>query len=131
MAGSVDVLGPILEMMTWVGFVPGVPLLVWAWVIAKRRCVWAAADGELFQAGRYAGLRWTDQEDVQRQVLLSPAAVEGCPVAGAVTVHYDVCHSSRYSLGPPRHDHTVLILGWILTSVGILSTLGGLVLLVL
>jgi hypothetical protein len=39
MAGLVDALGPILELMTWVGFVPGVPLLVWGLIIARRRCV--------------------------------------------------------------------------------------------
>lgn len=129
MAGSRDVLGPILEMMTWVGFVPGVPLLISAWIIAKRRCVWATADGEQFAAGGFLGLRWHDQSNEEQKVLLDIPAHDNNVVSGAVVVHYDLCHPSRCSLRPPRHDNTVLILGWILTGVGILSTLGGFVLL--
>lgn len=131
MASSVDVLGPILEMMTWVGFVPGVPLLICAWIIAKRRCRWAIAEGELFTAGGFTGIQWVDESDEQWKVLLEGPDVEGRPGSGAVRVHYDVCHPSRCSLRRPRHDNTVLILGWILTGVGIASTLGGFVLLLL
>ncbi|MGJ3189993.1 hypothetical protein FQP90_02485 [Paenarthrobacter nitroguajacolicus] len=131
MAGSLDVLGPILEMMTWVGFVPGVPLLVSAWIIAKRRCQWATADAEQFAAGGFLGLQWVDQANEEQKVLLDVAARDGSVDSRSVVVHYDVCHPSRCSLQPPRHDNTVLILGWILTGVGILSTLGGFVLLLL
>ncbi|MFK0038259.1 hypothetical protein ACIQTW_00295 [Paenarthrobacter sp. NPDC090517] len=131
MAGSLDVLGPILEMMTWVGFVPGVPLLLWAWVIAKRRCVWATANGEQFAAGGFLGVRWVDRANEEQKVLLDIPAHDRNVESGAVLVHYDLCHPSRCSLHPPRHDNTVLILGWILTGVGILSTLGGFVLLLL
>ncbi|MCD4852813.1 hypothetical protein LN996_18515 [Arthrobacter sp. AK01] len=131
MAGSVDVLGPILEMMTWVGFVPGVPLLISAWVIAKRRCVWVTADGERFAAGGFLGLHWVDQANEEQKVLLDVPAETGTLDSGPVLVHYDICHPARCSLRPPRHDNTVLILGWMLTGVGILSTLGGFVLLLL
>lgn len=131
MAGSVDVLGPILEMMTWVGFVPGVPLLITAWIIARRRCVWVTADGERFAAGGFVGLHWVDQANEERKILLDVPSGDGSFQPGAVVVHYDLCHPSRCSLQPPRYDHTVLILGWILTGVGILSTLGGFALLVL
>ena len=131
MAGSLDVLGPILEMMTWVGFVPGVPLLLCAWVIARRRCVWTTAEGEQFAAGGFLGLHWVDRANEEQKVLLDIPARDGSAESGAVLVHYDPCHPSRCSLHPPRHDNTVLILGWILTGVGILSTLGGFVLLLL
>ncbi|MFE4196764.1 hypothetical protein ACFRJ9_12920 [Paenarthrobacter sp. NPDC056912] len=131
MAGSVDVLGPILEMMTWVGFVPGVPLLISAWIIARRRCRWATADAEQFAAGGFLGLQWVDQANEEQKVLLDVAARDGSVDSRSVVVHYDVCHPSRCSLQPPRHDNTVLILGWILTGVGIVSTLGGFVLLLL
>ncbi|MGR0162184.1 hypothetical protein [Paenarthrobacter nitroguajacolicus] len=129
MAGSLDVLGPILEMMTWVGFIPGVPLLISAWVIARQRCVWATADGEQFAAGGFLGVQWVDQANEEQKVLLDIPAREGSVDPGAVLVHYDVCHPSRCSLQAPRHDNTVLILGWILTGVGIASTVGGFVLL--
>jgi len=131
MAGSLDVLGPILEMMTWVGFVPGVPLLVIAWILAKRRCVWTTAEAEQFAAGGFLGLQWTDRAGEEQKVLLDMPAPDRSMNAQAVLVHYDLCHPSRCSLQPPRHDNTVLILGWILTGVGILSTIGGFILLLL
>ncbi|MBP2265871.1 hypothetical protein J3A64_001335 [Pseudarthrobacter sp. PvP004] len=131
MAGSLDFLGPILEMMTWVGFVPGVPLLISAWVLAKRRCVWGTAAGEQFAAGGFLGVQWLDQSNEEQKVLLDIPAHDGSIDSRSVVVHYDLCHPSRCSLQPPRHDNTVLILGWILTGVGILSTIGGFFLLLL
>ncbi len=131
MASSPDVLGPILEMMTWVGFVPGVPLLLIAWTIARRRCPWATADGEQFTAGGFLGVQWVDQSNEERKVLLDVAAKDGSLTSRSVVVHYDLCHPSRCSLQPPRYDNTVLILGWILTGIGLLSTVGGLLLVIL
>lgn len=58
--------------MTWVGFVRGVPLLIWGWTIGKRRCPWTSTSGEVIEAGRYKGFRWTDGENAPRQVLLRP-----------------------------------------------------------
>ncbi len=71
------------------------------------------------------GLHWVDRANEEQKVLLDIPARDGSVESGAVLVHYDLCHPSRCSLHPPRHDNTVLILGWILTGVGILSTLGG------
>jgi hypothetical protein len=129
MAGLVDVLGPILELMTWVGFIPGVPLLVWGLVIQRRRCVWIATTGEVYTAGGFTGFRWIDQENVPRQTLVDADVAKGLVAGNEVKLHYDICHPSRWGLRPPKHDNTVLILGWILTSVGILCTVGGFVLL--
>jgi hypothetical protein len=44
-------------------------------------------------------------------------------------VHYDVCHPARWDLVPPRHENPVLIVGWILTTVGLLRSVAGFVLL--
>ncbi|TSE14772.1 hypothetical protein B1A87_001330 [Arthrobacter sp. KBS0703] len=129
MAGLVDALGPILELMTWVGFVPGLPLLVWGLIIARRRCVWTSTTGEVYTAGGFTGFRWTDQDNVPRQTLVDADVARGLVAGNEVDLHYDLCHPSRWSLGPPKHDNTVLILGWILTAVGILCTVGGFVLL--
>ncbi|AMB41972.1 MULTISPECIES: hypothetical protein [Paenarthrobacter] len=127
MAAPVDVLGPILEMMTWVGFVPGVPLLIAAWIIAKRRCQWDSVEATTFSAGGFTGLRWNRPDGSERQVLLE--AVLPADGRNPVQVHYDTCHPARWSLTPPRPDRTVLLLGLVLTAVGLLSTIGGFVLL--
>jgi len=129
MAGLADVLGPILELMTWVGFIPGVPLLVWGLVISRRRCQWTSTTGEGYTAGGFTGFRWTDQENVTRQTLVDAEVARGLVAGNEVKLHYDLCHPSRWGLEPPKHENTVLILGWILTGLGILCTAGGFVLL--
>ncbi|HKU33995.1 MAG TPA: hypothetical protein VJP90_00455 [Paenarthrobacter sp.] len=35
-----------------------------------------------------------------------------------VRVDYDICHPARWSLTAPRHDHTLLLLGLVLTAGG-------------
>jgi len=52
--------------------VPGVPLLIAGWIIGKRWCQWTSTDSEVFTAGRYRGLRWTDNTNTSRQDLLQP-----------------------------------------------------------
>ncbi|MBO1267379.1 hypothetical protein [Arthrobacter cavernae] len=131
MAGPADVLGPVLELMTWVGFVPGVPLLVCGWIIDRRRCRWVSTTGEIFAAGRYKGFRWTDSENTPRLSLLRPEHAQELVTGSEIVLHYDVCHPARWGLGPPRHDNTVLIVGWILTTVGIVCSLAGFVLMML
>jgi hypothetical protein len=129
MGGIADVLGPILEIMTWVGFLPGVPLLVWGLIIERRRCAWTKTTGEVYTAGGFTGFRWTDQENVPRQTLVDTDVGRGLVAGTKVELHYDLCHPSRWGLKPPKHDNIILILGWILTGVGIVSTVGGFVLL--
>jgi hypothetical protein len=132
MAGPADSFGPILEMMTWVGFVPGVPLLVCGWIIGRRRCRWASTTGEVIEAGRYKGLRWADGGNNTPHVsLLRPEDTQDLVAGTEVVLHYDICHPGRWALGPPRQDNSVLIVGWILTTVGIVCTMAGFVVMML
>lgn len=73
MPGHADVLGPILELMTWVGFVPGIPLLITGWIMAKRSCHWTSTTAEVFEAGRYKGFRWSDGTNTLHLSLYAPA----------------------------------------------------------
>lgn len=131
MAGPADALGPILEVMTWVGFVPGVPLLVIGWILHRRRCRWISTSGEIFTAGRYQGVRWTDGGNNLRQSLLRPEDTPDLLAGNAIILHYDYCHPGRWALSPPEQRNAALIVGWILTSVGILCTVAGFVLIML
>ncbi len=129
MASLADFLGPILEVMTWVGFVPGVPLLIAGWIINKRRCLWTSTTAEVFEAGRYKGFRWSDSTNDLHLSLHSPAETQALDTGTQIELHYDHCHPSRWRLDPPPHDTTVTILGLILTGVGIACTVAGFVLL--
>ncbi|MCU1532630.1 MAG: hypothetical protein JWO49_2201 [Arthrobacter sp.] len=68
MPGPADVLGPILEMMTWVGFVPGIPLLVAGYVMAKNRCLWISTTAEVF--------RWSDGKNTPHLSVRPPGKPE-------------------------------------------------------
>jgi hypothetical protein len=108
-----------------VGFVPGIPLLIWGWIIGKRRCPRTSTSGEVFEAGRYKGFRWTDGENTPRLVLLRPKDERELMTGSEVAVHHDICHPALWGVSPPRNDNTALILGWILTTVCILCTVAG------
>lgn len=131
MPGPADVLGPILELMTWVGFVPGIPLLITGWIMARRRCHWTSTTAEVFEAGRYKGFRWSDSTNTLHLSLHAPGESRGLDDGNRIELHYDQCHPARWSLGPPRQDNPVLIVGWILTAVGIICTVAGFFLLML
>ena len=125
MASPAEFLGPILELMTWVGLVPGIPLLLTSWIMAKRRCQWNSTTAEVFDAGRYTGFRWADSSKTLHLSLHNPAYGRGPDIGTKVELHYDQCHPARWSLARPRKDNPALILGWILTGVGTLCTVGG------
>lgn len=121
--------GAILEVMTWVGFVLGLPLLVWGRLSQRRRCEWAVTTGTVISAGGFTGYSWTDHHDADHRSLLPPAESDGLVVGADVVLYYDVCHPSRWGLGPPKRDNPAWLLGWILTGVGALATAGGFILL--
>ncbi|SLK13878.1 hypothetical protein [Arthrobacter sp. P2b] len=131
MASPTEFLGPILELMTWVGVVPGVPLLIIGWIIRKRRCNWSTADGEVFTAGRYRGLQWTDNTSTSRRGLLEPEQAPELQAGHVAVLHYDICHPTRWRLEPPRYDNTATVLGLVLTGVGMASAIAGFVLMML
>ena len=130
MTGPAAIWGAGLEMMSWVGFVPGIPMLIIGWIVAKRRCQWTKSTAEVFEAGGFQGFRWTDGNDRQHVTLNDPAEVEIMDVGTQVELYFDHCHPSRWSLGPRGRENHALLVGWILTGTGILCTVAGFVLMV-
>jgi hypothetical protein len=97
----------------------------------RRRCHWTSTTAEVFEAGRYKGFRWSDSTDTLHLSLHAPIESRCLEAGTRIELHYDQCHPARWSLGPPRRDNPVLIIGWILTAVGILCTVTGFFLLML
>jgi len=129
MPSSTDLLGPILELMTWIGFIPGIPLIIAGLIIAKKRCPWVRAAGEVVTAGTYKALQWRPRDEATSRLILLPAVEAAKVTAGTFIVfYYDTCHPARWSLHPPRHQNPLLVLGWILTGSGALCAVAGLVL---
>jgi hypothetical protein len=123
--GPEGALGAVLETMSWVGLVPGIPMLILGWIVAKCRCKWSKTTAEVFEAGGFQGFRWSDGDDSQHVTLNDPADVPIMDVGTQVELYYDQCHPSRWRLAPPRHENPALLIGWVLTGTGIVSTVAG------
>ncbi|QYF90688.1 MULTISPECIES: hypothetical protein [Arthrobacter] len=123
-----EFLGPVLELMSWVAFVPGIPLLIVGWAITKRRCPWTTATAEVYEAGGFKGFRWSDDANTPHLSLHTAEQTRGLETGDEILLYYDICHPARWSIRKPRNDNPVLAVGWILTAVGILCTLAGFVL---
>ncbi|WP_341392674.1 hypothetical protein [Arthrobacter sp. G119Y2] len=131
MPEAADVIGSILEVLSWVGLAAGLPLVLIGRTISRRRCVWISTTAEVFEAGGFKGLRWADGEGSPRQSLHTAEQTRGLEPGTEIALHYDACHPGRWGLGEPRNENPVLIVGWTLTAVGVVSTLAGFVLMLL
>ena len=125
MPEAADVIGSILEVLSWVGLAAGIPLVLIGRIISRRRCEWISTTAEVFEAGGFTGLRWSDGEGSSRQSLHTEEQTRGLEPGTQVALHYDACHPAKWGLEEPRNENPVLIVGWTLAAVGILSTLAG------
>ena len=128
MPEAADVIGSILEVLSWVGLAAGIPLVLIGRIIGRRRCEWTTTTAEVFEAGGFTGLRWSDGEGSSRQSLHTEEQTRGLEPGTQVSLHYDVCHPGRWGLEEPRKENAALIVGWTLAVVGIVSTLAGFIL---
>lgn len=128
MSEAADVMGSILEVLSWVGLAAGIPLVLIGRIISRRRCVWITTTAEVFEAGGFTGLRWSDGEGSSRQSLHTAEQTRGLEPGTEVALHYDACHPAKWGLAEPRNENPALIVGWTLAAVGILSTLAGFIL---
>jgi len=131
MTGGGGAFGAILEVLTWVGFVLGLPLLIWGRITLGRRCNWTKTTAQVFSAGGFKGYRWTDHHNTDHRSLLPAAESSGLADGADVVLYYDLCHPSRWGLAPPKPDNAAWTLGWVLTGVGAVSTVLGFSLLLL
>lgn len=97
--------------------------------MARLRCQWSTTIAEVFETGGYKGYRWSDGENTQHLSLHSPAETLELVAGARVELHDDQCHPERWILEPPRKENLALLIGWMLTWVGILCTLAGIILL--
>ena len=131
MSGPEGAWGAVLETMSWVGLVPGIPLLIFGWIMAMRACKWVETSAEVFEAGGFQGFRWSDGDGRQHSILHEPSEAPIMDVGAQVDLYYDECHPSRWSLARPRRTNGAVLLGSILTGIGLLSVVVGFILMLL
>ncbi|MBH0109983.1 hypothetical protein I6E81_07370 [Salinibacterium sp. NG22] len=97
-------------------------------MLALRACKWIATTAEVFEAGGFQGFRWSDGDGRQYSILHEPSEVPLMDVGARVGLYYDQCHPSRWSLTRPRRTNAAILIGSILTGIGVLSVVAGFVL---
>jgi hypothetical protein len=125
-------IGLVTEVLTWAALVPGVLLLLVAAVLRLAGIRWHSADGVAFDDGRRRGVRWFDTRHGFLEGVF-PAGTSADVAAGSdVLVYYDARRPDRWQVSEPEPPgRIVLLLGKILTAVGILSAVVGLLAMVL
>jgi hypothetical protein len=73
--------------MTWVGFVPGIPLLAAGFVTAKNRCAWTSTTAEVLEADGYKGSRWSDGGNTPHLSLRPAEETPGLEPGSEVVLH--------------------------------------------
>lgn len=128
MPSALESIGLITEILTWVGLVPGLLLLLAGWIVRHSGVKWCSADGVVFMDGEGTGFRWFDKQHGFLQARL-PVEQERSVVPGSdVLIYYDAHRPMTYRTTPPPERGTILLLlGKILTAVGVAAFVAGLI----
>lgn len=130
-----ETLALTLEVVTWVGLVPGVVLLAVGYArrafALRFEHTWGVVVPSPADA-REPSVRWMDR---QRELHVAPVPEDpDHPVAvgDEVEVYFDRSNPERGRLDDPAHDGRLLrVLGWVLTGIGALAAIAQIVLLFL
>jgi hypothetical protein len=122
--------GVITEVLTWVGLVPGILLILIAWIVRTSQLGWIATHAVVFVNGEGIGYRWHDQNYELRETLFSFRDGKDLVPGTEFTLYFNRRDPSLYSLTEPVPPaHSLRILGWILTGIGAVAAVAGVVLL--
>ncbi|MHA7154817.1 hypothetical protein [Arthrobacter sp. TMN-50] len=121
--------GAITEVLTWVGLVPGILLILTAWIIRTSQLGWTATHAVVFVTGEGIGYRWHDQDYEIREALFSFRDGKELVPGTEFTIYYNRRDPALYSLTEPVPPaHALRVLGWILAGIGALAAVVGFVL---
>lgn len=117
-----DRVGEIAELFTWLGLLMGVLVLLVALVVRLVEGHWLTADADTAEIDGDLQLTWiADDGEVYRR-FLEPDERETVGAAPRVTVHYRKGRPLRAHLDKRTHaSRVLLLLGTILTGVGVIA----------
>lgn len=124
-----DALGPISEMLTWIGLVPGLLLLFASALIRHFSPHWQVSDGVVYSSGDKLGYRWYDASFDIHEAPAPPHAAAQLVPGSDVVIYYHPRHPGEWRLSEPeRPGGVAFALGWVFTGVGLLALLTGFIL---
>lgn len=120
----------ILDVLTWVGLVPGLLLLLVAGIVRRTGTEWVRVEAVAFASGGRTGYRWFGHGREVHEAWAAPAETGGIEPGDDVVLYYDARNPHRWRHELPEHPgRTVMILGLVLTGVGVLAAVVGFLLL--
>ncbi|WP_426997043.1 hypothetical protein [Pseudarthrobacter sp. N5] len=129
MPDALHIAGPILEVLTWICLPSGLILLL---IIAFRRRFqerWSTSEGVVYADASGTGFRWFDHKYRVHNAPMSPHDIKDLAVGDPVLIYYDHNIPSRWqSTQPELRGRTTLILGRILTGIGLAALIAGFIL---
>ncbi|EMY32905.1 hypothetical protein D477_017814 [Arthrobacter crystallopoietes BAB-32] len=126
MSDALETVGLISELMTWATLVPGLLLLLAAWLVKAAGVRWRSAEAVAFDDGVRSGVRWFDRDHGFLEAVLAPGETIPAVPGSDVLVYYDAHNPTRWRTAePPERGTTLLLLGKILTGVGVAALLAG------
>jgi hypothetical protein len=132
MSDALETIGLISELVTWATLAPGLVLLLVAWLVRAAGVKWRSAEGVAFDDGVRSGVRWFDTEHGFLEAVLAPGETIPAASGSDVLVYYDSHDPTRWRTAePPKRGEVPLLLGKILTAVGVLSLLVGFLVMIL
>ena len=135
MTDPADALALVLELVTWVGIVPGILLLAGGYlrrvVSARYLETWGVVIASPAGTNR-PWFRWMDLERELQCAPVPPDTEHPVRVGDEVLVYFDARSPDRARLDDPRMDGKLLrVLGWVLVGVGALAAAAQLVILLI
>jgi hypothetical protein len=130
MPNVLDAVGLISEVLTWVVLGPGLLLLLAGGTVRLAGARWCSAGGVAFVDGRRRGVRWFDGKHGFLEGDFPAGGGAELSAGADVLVYYDARNPARWQVDEPQlPGHILLLLGKILTGIGILAAAVGLVVL--
>jgi hypothetical protein len=130
MLSTPDALGLILELLTWVGLIPGLLFLLAAGIVRRNRTEWRRVDAVAVLSDGRSGYRWFGHDYEVHEAWAAPGETDAPEPGTDVVLYYDARHPHRWRRDLPAHPGRVLlVLGLVLTGVGMAAAVAGFLLL--
>ena len=122
MTTTTDAAALILELLTWVGLLPGIILLVIGYIRRALASRYEQTWGVIIPSPAGTAHLWVRWMDLGRELRSAPLPLDGeeaLALGDEVNVYFDPRHPEKGRLDHPSSDGRLLrVIGWALVGVG-------------